>query len=301
LVNGRWSLDLRNEKVTTPANFLQKWFQDQNMKGSGRVTSQRRQKLLSQLERQDSVRISDLATTFQVSEITVRRDLDDLAEKGLLERFHGGARWLARPKPDETSFEEKPYLHAAEKDAIGAAAAALVKSEDTVLLNGGTTTLAVLRHIKQTNVRIVTNNTAATNEVSGTDIELILLGGEYRAKSRSLFGDLATLTLSQIHASVCILGANGVSARTGLTTSVYPEAAINRLMAERCNGNVIAVTDGSKIGVTSNFASVPLIGVKILITDESANPDELAAIKAAGVQTIIVGSINGGTKGVSQI
>jgi DeoR/GlpR family transcriptional regulator of sugar metabolism len=269
------------------------------MKGSGRVTSQRRQRLLNQLERQDSVRISELAATFQVSEITVRRDLDELAEQGLLERFHGGARWIAKPRPDETSFEEKPYLHAAEKDAIGAAAAALIKSEDTVLLNGGTTTLAVLRHIKQPHVRVVTNNAAATSEVNGTDIELILLGGEYRARSCSLFGDLATLTLSQIHASVCILGANGVSARTGLTTSVYPEAAINRLMAERCNGNVIAVTDGSKIGITSNFASVPLLGVKILITDPSANPDELAAIKAAGVQTIVVPSTNGLAKGDS--
>jgi DeoR/GlpR family transcriptional regulator of sugar metabolism len=258
------------------------------MKGSGRVTSQRRQRLLSQLERQESVRVTDLAAVFQVSEITVRRDLDELAEQGLVERFHGGARWVPKGRPEETSFAEKPYLHATEKDAIGAAAAALIKAEDTVLLNGGTTTLAVLRHIKQPHVRVVTNNAAATNEVEDTDIELILLGGEYRAKSRSLFGDLATLTLSQIHAAVCILGANGVSARTGLTTSVYPEAAINRLMAERCNGNLIAVADGSKIGVTSNFASVPLLGVKILITDSSANPDELAAIKAAGVQTIVV-------------
>lgn len=259
------------------------------MKGSGRVTSQRRQKLLSQLERQDTVRVTDLAEFFHVSEITVRRDLDELAEQGLLERFHGGARWMAQPRQDETSFEDKPYLHASEKDAIGAVAAAMVKREDTVLLNGGTTTLAVLRQIKQPNVRIVTNNAAATNEVKDSDIELILLGGEYRAKSRSLFGDLAILTLSQIHATVCILGANGVSSRTGLTTSVNPEATINRLMAERCNGNVIAVVDGSKIGVTSNFASVPLPAVKILITDPSANPDELAAIKAAGVQVIVVG------------
>jgi DeoR/GlpR family transcriptional regulator of sugar metabolism len=254
---------------------------------------QRRQRLLDQLEIHDSVRVTDLADTFQVSEITVRRDLDELAEKGLVERFHGGARWIALPRSEETSFVAKPYIHAAVKEAIGAAAAALVKSDDTVLLNGGTTTLAVLRHIKQPNVRVITNNAAVIGEMGDSGLELILLGGEYRPKSRSLLGDLARLMLSQVHASICILGTNSVSLKAGLTTTVSPEAAINRLMAERCNGNVVAVADGSKIGTTSNFASVPLSQVKVLITDSSANADELAAIKAIGVHTIVVGAADG--------
>lgn len=256
------------------------------MKGSGQVISQRRQRLLDQLEQRGTMRVSDLAEILSCSELTIRRDFDEFAAQGLIERFHGGARIVDQLKR-ETPFDDKPYLCAAEKDAIGAAAAEFVKDDDTVLLNGGTTTLAVLHHLKGRRIRVITNNAAATSEIGDSGIELIVIGGEYRPKSRSLFGDLALVTLSQIHASICILGTNGVSARTGLTTSVYSEAAINRLMADHCTGNVIAVADGSKVGVTSNFASNPLSKINVLITNSSASQDELAAIRAAGVRTII--------------
>lgn len=252
----------------------------------GRITSQRRQRILSKLEELGAVRVTDLAETFGISEITIRRDLDELAKLGLLERFHGGAR-QATTAGQETLFKDKPRLHAEEKDIIGAVAASFVKNEDTVLLNGGTTTLAILRHLRQRNVRIITNNAAAPDEIGDSGAELILLGGQYRNKSRSLYGGLAVLTLGQIHASICILGSNGVSARTGLTTSVYAETAINLLMVERCKGEVIVVVDGSKIGVTSNFSGVPLSQISTLITDSSANREELQAIKAVGVRVVV--------------
>lgn len=249
------------------------------------MTSSRRQKLLSMLDGRESLRVSDLAEAFQISEITIRRDLDELVELGLIERFHGGARLVGQTRR-ETVFAEKPHLFAAEKDAIGAAAAEFVRSGDTVLLNGGTTTLAVLRHIRHLDIRIVTNNAVAPTEVGENGAELILLGGEYRAKSCALIGDLTALNLQQIHGTVCFLGANGVSAQTNLTTSVYAESTVNRLMAAHCNENVIVVADHSKIGVTSNFASLPLSQVKVLITDEDADVDELCAIRAAGVQVL---------------
>jgi len=255
-------------------------------RGSGRLTSSRRQKLLNSLEGRESLRVSDLAGALQVSEITIRRDLDELVELGLIERFHGGARLTERARA-ETVFDEKPGLHAAEKDTIGQAAAKFVKDGDTVVLNGGSTTLSVLRRIRGRDIRIVTNNIAAAGEIGDTDTELILLGGEYRAKSRSLIGELTSLTLQQIHCEVCILGTNGVSVQAGLTTSVYGEAAINRQMASRCKDNVIVVADGSKVGLVSNFASLPLTQVKVLITDTSADPAELAAMRAAGVQVVV--------------
>jgi DeoR/GlpR family transcriptional regulator of sugar metabolism len=254
--------------------------------GAGKITTQRRLKYLSQLEKHGSVRVVDLAQAFNVSEITVRRDLDELSREGLIERFHGGARLLER-LGQETLFEDKPMLHALEKDIIGAAAANCVKDDQTVLLNGGTTSLAILRHLKDRNIRIVTNNAAAAAELGDSAAELILLGGQYRHKSRSLYGDLALQALSQVHASLCILGSNGVSARTGLTTSVYAETAINRMMVERCKGEVIVVADGSKIGVTSNFSGVPLDQISTLITDNTADKNELDALRAAGLKLII--------------
>jgi DeoR/GlpR family transcriptional regulator of sugar metabolism len=254
--------------------------------GAGKITAQRRLKYLTQLEKRGTVRVVDLAQAFNVSEITVRRDLDELAREGLVERFHGGARLVER-LGQETLFEDKPRLHAVEKDVIGAVAADFVKDDQTVLLNGGTTSLAILRHLKNRNIRIVTNNAAAPAELGESAAELILLGGQYRNKSRSLYGDLALLALSQVHASLCILGSNGVSARTGLTTSVYAETAINRMMVERCKGDVIVVADGSKIGATSNFAGVPLEQVSVLITDSTADEEELNALRATGLRVIV--------------
>ena len=233
------------------------------------------------------MRVSDIAEAFGVSEITVRRDLDELVDEGLVERFHGGARLTARSVP-ETLFADKPRLHAQEKETIGAIVASLVKNEDTIFLNAGSTTLSVLRQLNQYKVRVVTNNAAAPGEViDDSGVELILVGGLYRAKSNSLYGDLAVMTLSQIHASACVLGTNGVSAKTGLTSSVYGETVINRLMVERCQGKVIVVADGSKIGMTSSFACVPLNNISVLVTDSSADQEELAAIRAAGVEVII--------------
>lgn len=256
------------------------------MSSLGRITSLRRQRLLHQLER-GPARVGDLAEAFGVSEITVRRDLDDLVEEGLVERFHGGARLIAH-STTETLFIDKPRLHAREKETIGSIAASLVKEEDTIFLNAGSTTLSVLRHLNDEKVRVVTNNAAAPAEVSDDSrVELILVGGLYRSKSSSLYGDLAVMTLTQIHASACVLGTNGVSAKTGLTSSVYGETVINRLMVERCKGRVIVVADGSKVGVTSSFSCVPLPSIDVLITDSSADPAEVAAIRAAGVEVIL--------------
>ena len=257
--------------------------------------AQRRSKYLSLLEKNNIVRVADLAEEFIVSEITVRRDLDELAREGLVERFHGGARLVER-LASETLFEDKPKLHAQEKDVISAVAASFVKDEQTVLLNGGTTSLAILKHLKDRNIRIVTNNAAATEIIADCAAELILLGGQYRSKSRSLYGDLALMTLSQVHAAVCILGSNGVSARTGLTTSVYAETAINRLMVEQCKGEVIVVADGSKIGRTSNFAGVPLDQVNVLITDDTADEAELDALRSTGLRVIVCALADGSVR-----
>jgi DeoR family fructose operon transcriptional repressor len=242
--------------------------------------------LLDAITRHRATQVSRLAQLLGVSEMTIRRDLQALAGAGLVDRFHGGARAAHVPQP-ETLFEEKPLLHAAEKERIGAAAAELVADGDTVLLNGGTTTLSVLRHLHTRDVCVITNNVAAAFVADRPDCELIILGGEYRCTSRSLIGELATQMLSQIHGKICILGTNGISAQAGVTTSVYGEAAINLAMARSCKYNVVVVADGSKVGRVTNFTSLSLKQVRLLITDASADADALAQIQAAGVNTIV--------------
>jgi DeoR/GlpR family transcriptional regulator of sugar metabolism len=158
------------------------------MRGPGQITSQRRQRL-DQIEGRGSVRVSELAAALQVSELTIRRDLDELSEEGLVERFHGGAQ-LAHASRRDSLFVDKALQHAAEKEVIGAQAAALVKADDTV----GSATLAVMRRLRRRHVRIVTNNAAVAADFTDAMGEIIILEGALRARSRSLVGDVAGLT-----------------------------------------------------------------------------------------------------------
>ena len=151
------------------------------------VTNYRHKKILELLFRKNAVSAEELAREFGVSRITIRRDLDTLAADKLLERTRGGAILASNPHL-EAMFEEKNSLAQREKRLIGKFAASLVGEHDTVFLNGGSTTLEVLRHMGGRKSTVVTNNAAALSLPPNPDVELILLGGEYRPQSKSLHG-----------------------------------------------------------------------------------------------------------------
>lgn len=257
------------------------------MGNNGRISAARRQKLMELLSTKDFVRVTDLASTFQVAEITVRRDLDELAEQGVVERFHGGARLVDPPAKPATGAKQ-PHLLEPDKCSIAAAAARFVQPGDTVLLSGGTTTLAVFREIQHMDIRIITNNAMIIGEINDDTVaELFVLGGEYNPRTRALNGDLTNLTLNQIHGTICFLGTNAISQTTGLTSSIYAAASINRLMAAQCKSNVVVVADSSKVGQTSHFVSLPLSQVRVLVTDDAADPAELSAYRANGIEIVL--------------
>jgi DeoR/GlpR family transcriptional regulator of sugar metabolism len=250
------------------------------------MTTVRRQKMIDQIKANDFVRVPELAQLLRVSEITVRRDLDELSEQGLIERFHGGARLLAQPQ--RTAGAPRAAAAEHEKKIIAAAAAKFVQPGNTVLLSGGTTTLAVFRAIAHMDIRIVTNNAIIIGELDGgANAELFVLGGEYNRKTRALNGDLTNLTLNEIHGDICFLGTNAISQKNGLTSSIYAAATVNRLMANQCKDNVVVVADASKIGATANFVSLPLARVHTLVTDSAADPVELAAYRTGGMEVVV--------------
>lgn len=255
------------------------------MPGFGRSAVVRRGKLLDALQRSDLVRVQELAATLSVSEITIRRDLDELVAQGVAERFHGGARLIAHV------LSAPAYSAVAGDDVkarIAVAAAQFVKPGDTVMLSGGSTTLAVFRAISRMEIRIVTNNAMIIGEISEhTRAELFVLGGEYNSKTRALNGDLTNMTLNEIHGNVCFLGTNAVSLKTGLTSAIYAAASVNRLMANQCDDRVVVVADASKIGATSHFVSLPLSRVSRLVTDPAADADEIAGFRAANMDVVI--------------
>lgn len=247
------------------------------------VTNYRHRKILEMVYERKSVSADELAGEFGVSKITIRRDLNALAEDKLIERTRGGAARLPGVGL-EALFESKDHTAKREKAAIGRYAASLVAERETVFLNGGSTTLEVLRALRGRDVRVVTNNAACLGAEHEPGLELMLLGGEYRPQSRSLVGPLTVASLQHIYSGITILGINGVSARRGFTTAVQPETAVNRAMIDNSHGKVIVVADHHKLDTVSSFLTCPLERVDLLVTDWAAPEAFCAELKAAGVE-----------------
>ena len=252
--------------------------------GPAPLPAERRRRILDLLRERGTVRASELVGELGVSEVTVRRDLESLARRGLLERSHGGASLPGGASP-VISIPE----HAASKRAIGRAAAALVQAGETLFLNGGSTTLEVFRHLAVP-ATVVSNNVLTALEPVVRDVELILLGGHVRPDpaERTVVGPFATETLRRTFANRAVLGVGGVSADVGLTTPVAAEAEIARLMIEQTRGRVVVVADASKLGAVSDFAVAGLDRVDVLITDADPPVEEREALERVGAQLVLV-------------
>jgi DeoR family fructose operon transcriptional repressor len=230
------------------------------------IPADRQSRIQQLIQEKGIVKVADLSRLFGVTELTIRRDLDVLEKQGILDRTHGGAILRHRTRI-ETLYTEKDQQQKDEKEAIGKAVSLLMEKEDTLLINTGSTTTQVIRHLPDKRLRVITNNASALVELVSSDIELIITGGLFRRKSNSLIGGFALEVLKNVCGSKAIIGVDGISIRYGLTTPVHQEAEISRTMLNRTEGPVIAVADHSKIGVVSNFVIAPIERVSVLITD----------------------------------
>lgn len=256
---------------------------DMPVQAPAAVSNYRQRKILDLVYERGSASAEELAREFGVSRITIRRDLQALAEEHLVERTRGGALRL-RDVQLESLFGIKDRTAKREKAAIGRHVASIIADHETVFLNGGSTTLEVLRHLKGRQVRVVTNNAACLSLDLDPAVELILLGGEYRPQSRSLVGPLTVAALQTMFSGIAVLGINGVSARHGCTTAVQLETAINQAMIANCSGQVVIVADHRKLGSVSSFLTCPLSRVDRLVTDWQAPTAACDELAAAGVQ-----------------
>jgi DeoR family fructose operon transcriptional repressor len=252
------------------------------------LPAERHRRIGELLRERRAVRVSTLSDLLGVSEVTIRRDLEDLERRGLLERTHGGAI-LAQRLRWEPPYREAAARKLGEKRGIGAAAGGLVHPGDTIFLNGGTTTLEVFRRISASGVRVVTNLVGAAAEADGRDMELFLVGGEYRSPSNSCVGDFATQALRRIFASRSFIGVEGLSLRSGLTTPAAPEAEIARVMIEQTQGDIVVVADSSKIGTIADFSIAPLEVASMLVTDDGIDDAFRTDLDSIGVQVLIAG------------
>lgn len=257
---------------------------------SNYIPADRQRQIHALLAKKGVVSVTEISKMLGVSELTIRRDLDVLNRKGILERTHGGAVYNVCMSA-EPLYSQKECLRKEEKEAIGLAATKLVEDGDALLINSGSTTLEVIRHLKGKRVRIITTNVGAIPEAIDSEMELILIGGLYRPRSNSLVGALATLSLHQVYGSKAFIGVDGVSVKYGLTTPILEEAEIAREMIERTPGPIIVVADHSKLGVVSNFITAPLDKVAVLVTDEKIDNEYRLGLEKKGIK-IVIASLN---------
>jgi DeoR/GlpR family transcriptional regulator of sugar metabolism len=233
----------------------------------------RKKKILEQLSKEDRVEVQVLADEFTVSTETIRRDLERLDSEGRLKKVYGGAVKI-RADSLELPFDEKTLLHAAEKAAIGKYAASMVKGGDTVMLGNGTTTIEIIRNLKDhRDVTIVTHSTPTM--LLAMDIfpgKIIFVGGEVNSRQKSTAGPLAELMLNQLRVNKAFISAGGVSLVDGITDFELSEANISRKMMERADETVF-LADSSKFG-KSTFANVcSLDDVYTIVTDRHCSEE----------------------------
>ncbi len=228
-------------------------------------TQKRRDEILEQLIQRGHVTVKDVAESLQVSEATVRRDLRHLADEGQSELVYGGA---VLPRNHDFSYQAKSRRHAESKRIIGEIAATLVKDNDQILIDSGTTAFAMAEPLKRhRNVSVIVNSTRLATELARhPGLSVIMLGGHYRPDRMDTIGPLALTALDQLRGYAAFVGVDGLSREFGLTASDIESAHLYRL-AIRNAREAILLADRSKFQTPSLFKIVEWDPISRVVTD----------------------------------
>lgn len=249
---------------------------------------ERKQKILEIINQNGKVKVNDLSEKFGISEVTIRIDLADLEAKGLLSRVHGGAVSSYKPYYN-MNLSQRMEENRQEKKLIAERVAAMVKDNDTVMLNSGTTTLTVYRMLPiNMNLSIVTNSMAIALEAAGNpNFSVVLLGGYVNSKYQFTYGDVAENQLEHYYADKLILSVDGISCDGVLSTYYNQEAALARHMMRNSGVSIIAA-DYTKIGRTAFVKIESLSSEDMVVTNKSAPQDDLNSLISVTDNIILV-------------
>jgi DeoR/GlpR family transcriptional regulator of sugar metabolism len=252
---------------------------------------QRRLKIVQQIQEQGSIRVAELIQEFGVSDTAIRRDLNILEERKLVQRIHGGALAVPRLQAGST-FAAKSQQQIQEKSCIGQVAASMIQPGESILLDSGTTVLEVALAIPKIvpghpPLTIVTHSIPvmlALQEWNASNLNL--LGGILLTDYQATVGPQTIANLRRIQVAKAFIGCDGLTLSHGLTTPHMLVAEVGRAMVEVAS-EVIVVTDSSKLGRVGFTQIVPLNRVHTLITDDQAAPEIVEQIREAGIQVIL--------------
>lgn len=237
---------------------------------------ERKAEILHLVESGKPVKVGDLSGRFEVSESTVRRDLQELENVGLIQRTHGGA--ISIQSSLELSYQEKEILFYDEKQKIAQAAVDLVKDGETIFLDTGTTTLQIAYALRGRTITVATNSMdIAQVFAEDTQVEVIVLGGSMRKSIRSLVGFLTNEMLANLHFDKVFLAANAVDPDFGVTTPNLIEAETKRHMV-KAGKEVILVVDHSKLWERTMCKICSLSEINLLLTDDGLEVADLKSL-----------------------
>ncbi|MFP4136036.1 MAG: DeoR/GlpR family DNA-binding transcription regulator [Candidatus Acetothermia bacterium] len=261
------------------------------------LAEERRRKILDQLETEGTVKTSQLANLFSVSEVTIRRDLEVLKEEGKLKKVHGGAvaneedfksSYHGDTITFEPSFQEKSKIHKEEKAEIGEKAASMIKDGSSVFIGTGTTTMQIVRNlVEKRGLTVVTNSLNHGLELSRmSEVEVLMTGGQLRSETSALVGPIAKRSLEEVYVDTLFLGVNGISIDQGYTVPSLREADMANKVTAMAN-KVIIAADFSKFGKVSHAKVAEIDGAHAVITDDKVDDSYREAFSDLGVELMI--------------
>src|SRR5215469_2586490 len=252
----------------------------------------RRQQILNILEETGTLNVTELADRFGVSLVTIRKDLDDMGAEGLLDRTFGGAVFSHRSRFNR-SFLQRAQEHRQEKLAIATAALEYIEDGDTIILDAGTTTLALAQVLREKvkSVFVITCSVPVALELSSAGYDILLLGGMVRNKSLALLGRETLRIIERYRADKAFLGSTGFTAEMGHSTPNPDDAQIKEALIRIADKTYVLV-DSSKYGhnCLTSFAHLP--DVHLTITDSGLPRNKAKALEAIGARLRIAEVVN---------
>jgi DeoR family transcriptional regulator of aga operon len=252
------------------------------------LKAERHRHIRKLVEQRGRVTVAELSAEFDLSEATIRRDLEALDGQGWIQRTHGGAIHAER------AAKEPPILQRIDegrldKQRIGQAAAGMIRDGETVFLGSGTTVLEIARCLPQ-NIRltVITNSLPVVNELAGyPNIEIIVIGGLLRQSELSMVGHIAEQAVGEFRADRVFMGMRAIDAHHGFTNDYLPETMTDRAVMQIAP-QVIIVADHRKFGRVSSVLVGAVTIAQLIITDKETNPQYITELQSLGVDVLQV-------------
>ena len=254
------------------------------------LAAQRQAAILVRVRERGGVRVRELVDELGVSDMTIRRDLELLAEQGLLLKVHGGATALRPHAVDEPGFDAKSTQREREKEAIAAYAATLVKPHTAIALSAGTTTWTLARRLLDVHELTVVTNSVPVADVfyrAGLRDQSVILTGGIRTPSDALVGPVAVAAIGSLNLDQVFLGVHGISAAGGLMTPNLMEAEIDRALLEVARQRIV-VADHTKWDLVGFSTIRPLSDVDVLVTDDGLDEDARSQLAGEVGELVVV-------------